>query len=113
MLTFILGIVLFGFLEMMYHIPCMTCNVTEAYEGEPPSNAILYEFKHITKNGGMCVIQVSCSQPGWFGGSKVERNTTNRDNRMGYMTPFIPLMVTAACTILNHTPIDSVSLLAS
>ena len=71
-LTFILDIVLVGFLEISSHIPSMTCKVMEAYEGEHLSHILVYEFEHITKKGGMCVIKVSFSQgPGWFHGSKV------------------------------------------
>jgi hypothetical protein len=71
-LTFILDIVLVGFLEISSHIPSMTCNVMEAYEGEHLSHILVYEFEHITKKGGMCVIKVSFSQgPGWYHGSKV------------------------------------------
>jgi len=113
-LTFILDTVLVGFLEISYHIPSMTCKVIDVYEGEHLSNILVYEFEHITKKGGMCVIEVSFSQgPGWFHGSKVYSNTTDGDNRIGYKKPFIPLKVTATCNILNHTPIDSISNLAS
>jgi len=71
-LTFILDIVLVGFLEISYNIPCMTCKVIEAYEGEHLLNILVCEFEHITKKGGMCVIKVSFSPPVWFHGSKVE-----------------------------------------
>jgi hypothetical protein len=72
MLIFILDIVLVGFLEISYHIPCVTCKVIDTYEGEHQSNIIVYEFEHIRQKGGMCVSQVSLSQgPGWFPGSKV------------------------------------------
>ena len=72
MLTFILDIVLVGFLEISYHIPSMICKVMEAYKGERISNMLVYEFEHITKKGRMCVIKVSFSQgPGWIHGSKV------------------------------------------
>ena len=71
-LTFILDIVLVGFLEISSHIPSMTCKVMEAYEGEHLSHILVYEFEHITKKGGMCVIKVSlCQGPDWFHGSKV------------------------------------------
>jgi len=71
-LTFILDIVLVEFLEMSYHIPSVTFKVIHKYEGEHVSNILVYEFEHITKEGGMCVIKVSFSQgPGWFHGSKV------------------------------------------
>ena len=112
-LTFILDIVLVGFLEISYNIPSMTCKVMEVYEGENLSNTEVYEFEHITKSGRMGVIRVSFSQPGWFDGSKAERNTTGLDNRMGYKKPFIPPKVTATCNTLNHTAIYSISLLAS
>ena len=50
----------------------MTCKVMKAYEGKHVTNILVYEFEHITKHGGMCVIKVSFSQvPGWFHGSKV------------------------------------------
>jgi len=71
-LTFILDIVLVGFLEISYHIPSKICKVIEAYEGEHVSYIVVYGFQHITKKGGMCVIKVSFSQLGWFHGSKVE-----------------------------------------
>jgi hypothetical protein len=72
MLTFILDIVLVGFLEISSHIPSMTCKVMEMYEGEHLSHIVVYEFEHITKKGGMCVIMVSFSQGlGWFQGSTV------------------------------------------
>ena len=72
MLTFILDIVLFGFLEISYHIPPVNCIVIDAYECERVSNVLVYEFEHITKKGGMCVIKVSLSQGlGWFHESKV------------------------------------------
>ena len=113
MLTIILDIVLVGFLEISYHMPCMICKVMEAYEGEHLSNLLVYGFGHITKKGGMCEIKVFFSQSGWFNGSKAEWNTTFRDNRMGYKKPVIPPKVTATCNILNNTQIDSISLLAS
>jgi hypothetical protein len=72
MLTFILNIVLVGFLQISSHIPSMTCKVMEAYEGEHLSHILVYKFEDITKKGGMCVIEVSFSQgPGWFHGSMV------------------------------------------
>jgi hypothetical protein len=71
-LIFILDIVLVGFLEISSHIPSMTCKVMEVYEGEHLFHILVYEFEHITKKGGMCVIKVSFSQgPGWFHGLKV------------------------------------------
>jgi hypothetical protein len=70
-LTFILDIVLVGFLEISY-MPSMTCEVIDTYEGEHLSNILVYEFEHITKKGKMCVIEVSfCQDLGWFHGSKV------------------------------------------
>jgi len=73
MLTFILDIVLVGFLEISYHIPSMICKVMEVYEGDHLSHILVYEFKHITKKGGMCVMKVSFSQGlGCFHGSKVK-----------------------------------------
>jgi len=66
-LTIILDIVLVGFLQISSHIPCMTCKGFEAYEGERLSHILVYECEHITKKGGMYVIEVSFSQgPGWF-----------------------------------------------
>jgi len=59
MLTFILDIVLVGFLEISYHIRSMTCQVMEAYVGEQVSNILEYELEHITKKSGMCVIKGS------------------------------------------------------
>jgi hypothetical protein len=71
-LTFILDIVLFGFLEISYHIPCMTCKVKEVYKGQHLSHILVYEFEHLRKKGGMCVIKVSFSYgAGLFHGSKV------------------------------------------
>ena len=71
-LTFVLDIVLVRVLQISSHIPSMTCKVMEAYEGEHLSHILVYEFEHITKKGGMCVIKVSFSQgPGWFHGSMV------------------------------------------
>ena len=50
----------------------MTCKVMEPYEVEHLSHILVYEFEHITKEGGICVIKVSFSQgPGWFHGSMV------------------------------------------
>jgi hypothetical protein len=71
-LTFRLDTFLVWFLEISYHIPCMTLKVIDMYEGEHLSNILVYEFRHITKKGGMCVIKVSFSHgQGWFHGSKV------------------------------------------
>jgi len=91
----------------------MTSKVMELYKDEHLSNILVYEFEHITKKDGMCVIKVSFSQRGWFQKSKVKWNTTNCDNRMGSKKPFIPLKVTATCNILNHTLIYSISLRTS
>jgi hypothetical protein len=71
-LTFILHIVLVGFLEISYHIPSVICKVIEVYDGEHVSNILVDRFKHLTKNAGMCEIEVSFSQQGWFHESKVE-----------------------------------------
>ena len=61
-----------GFLGISYHIPSMTCNVMEAYEGEHLSHIVVYEFGHITMKGGICMIEISFSQgPGMFHRSKV------------------------------------------
>jgi hypothetical protein len=62
MQTLTLDIVLVGFLEILYHIPSMTCKAIEVYEGEHLSHILAFEFKHITKKGGMCVMQVVLSQ---------------------------------------------------
>jgi hypothetical protein len=71
-LTFILYIVLVLYLEISYHIPSMTCKVIDMYEGEHLSNILVHGFEYITKNSGMCVINISFSQgPGWFHGSMV------------------------------------------
>jgi len=113
MLTFIQDIVLVWFLEISYHIPSMTCKVMEIYGGEHLTNTLVYEFEHITKQGGMWVIKVPFSQPRSFHGSKVEWKTADRDNRMGYKQPFILPKITATGNILNHTLIYSISLLAS
>jgi len=43
----------------------------ELNKGELLSKILVYEFKHITKNGRMCVIMISFSQLG-FMESKVE-----------------------------------------
>jgi len=72
MLTFILDLVLVGFLEVSYYIPTKTCNVVEAYEGDHLSNTMVYKFFHTTNTGGMYMIKNSFSQLGWFHGSKVE-----------------------------------------
>jgi hypothetical protein len=72
MLTFILDIVIVGFLEIFYCIPSIICKVMQAYEGEHLSNILVYGFEPITKKGRMYVIMVSFSQQGWFHGSKVE-----------------------------------------
>jgi len=66
-LTFILDIVLVGFLEISYYIPSLTFKVMEVYDGEDLSHILVSRFEHITKKCGMCVIKVSFSQrPGWF-----------------------------------------------
>jgi len=71
-LTFILDIVLVGFLEISYHLPSMSCKVMEAYKGKQLSNSLVYEFEHKTRIGGMCVINVCFSQLGWLHRSKVK-----------------------------------------
>jgi len=71
-LTFILDIVLVGFLGISHHIPSMTCKVMEAYKGGHLSNMLVDGFEYITKKGGMCVSKVSFPQPGSFNGSKLE-----------------------------------------
>jgi hypothetical protein len=71
-LTFLLDIVLVGFLEILEHIPSMTCKVIDTYKGEHLSNIPVYEFEHITKKGGMWVIKFTFSQGlSGFHGSKV------------------------------------------
>jgi hypothetical protein len=52
-LTFILDIVLVGFLEISYHIPSITFKVMELYEREHLFYILVCEFEHITKKGGM------------------------------------------------------------
>jgi hypothetical protein len=54
------------------HIPLMICKVMELYEGEHQTKILVYGFEHITKKGGMCVIEISLCQLGWFHGSKAE-----------------------------------------
>jgi len=72
LVIFILDIGLVGFLEISYHIPFTTCKAIDIYVGEHLSNILVFEFEHITKKCGMCVIKVSFSQgPGWFHGSMV------------------------------------------
>jgi len=71
-LTFIFDIVLVLFLEISYHLPSVTCEVLEVYEGEHLCHILLSEFEYITKTGWMFLIKVSFSQgPGWFHGLKV------------------------------------------
>jgi len=62
--------------------------------------------------GGMCMIKIAFSRPVWVHGSRVEWNTTDCDNRLGYTKTFIVLKVTPTCNIHNHTPNYSISLLA-
>jgi hypothetical protein len=72
MLTFILDIVLVGFLEISYHIPSMTFQVMVVYEGEHLCHILVYEFEYIAKTDRVCVVKVSFPQgPGWLNGSKV------------------------------------------
>jgi hypothetical protein len=61
MVTFVLDIVLVGFLEISYHMPSIACKVIDAYEGECQGNILVYEFEYIIKKGRMCVIQDSIS----------------------------------------------------
>ena len=71
-LTFILDIVLVGFLEISNRIQSMTRKVMEAYEGDHLSPYLVYEFKHIPKKGRMCVIMLSfLKAKGWVHGAKV------------------------------------------
>jgi len=110
MLTFLLDIVLVGFPEITDQITSMTCKVMEAYEGEHLSHILVSKFEHKTNQDGMSLIKVSFSQgTGWFQASKVKWNTTVRDNRMEYVKPFVPPKFTAICSILDHTPIYSIS----
>jgi len=53
-LTYILDIVLVGFLEISYYIPSMKFTVMEAYAGEHLSYILAYEFENIPKNGRIC-----------------------------------------------------------
>jgi hypothetical protein len=72
MLIFLIYIVLLGFVEISYHVSCMTCQVIEKYKGEHLSNILVFEFQHITKKDRICVIKAAFSQgPGWFHESKV------------------------------------------
>jgi len=50
----------------------------EQNRGELISKIQVYEFEHITKTGGMCVIMMSLSQLGFIE-SKVQCNTTVRE----------------------------------
>jgi hypothetical protein len=61
----------------------------------------------------MCQIKVSFAQSGWFHESKVEWNTIDCGNTMGYKRPVNLPKGTSRCNILNHTPIYSISLLRS
>jgi hypothetical protein len=49
MQTFIMDIVLVGFLEISYHIPSITCIGMEVYEGERLYIILVYDYEHITK----------------------------------------------------------------
>jgi hypothetical protein len=49
-LTFILMIPLVVFLEILYHIPAMICNVMEACEGDILSTIPVYEFELYNKD---------------------------------------------------------------
>lgn len=71
MLHFILDNVLVVFLEISYRILSMAFKDSELYEGEHLSSIVVYEFEHITKIGGMCVIKVYVSQSGSFHESMV------------------------------------------
>jgi len=71
MLSFLLDIVLVGFLEILYHNPPITFDVLEAYQCDHETNILGYKFKHIPNKCGMFMIKVSFSQPGWHHGSKV------------------------------------------
>lgn len=44
----------------------------EGYEGEQLTNIVGFEFEHITKKRGMCVIKVAVSLPDLFHGGKVK-----------------------------------------
>jgi len=112
-LTFMLYIVIGEFLEISYHVPTMTRNVMEPYEGKYQSNILLYEFVHISKKDGMCVLKVSFSQLDCFRGLMVEYNTKDFDNRMRYKMPIILLKVATTWNLLHHTEIYSIRLLAS
>ena len=60
----------------------------ELKKGELLSQILPYEFEHITKKCGMCVILISVSHLG-FMGSKVQWNTTGPDKYDGYKRPSI------------------------
>jgi len=50
----------------------------EHNEGDLLSNILVYELVHITKKGGMCVIMISFSEPG-FMRAMVQWNDTVHD----------------------------------
>ena len=64
MLTFIQHIVPVGFLDISYHIPCITCQFMEVNEGEYLSHVLVYPLEHIPNQGGMCMIKVTFPK-GW------------------------------------------------
>jgi len=51
--------------------PCCDHYCHEPNKGELLFKILVYEFEHMTKNGRMCVIMISFSQPG-FMGAKVQ-----------------------------------------
>jgi len=86
-----------------YDVYCHTLN-----HGTHLTTILLYEFKHITKKGGMCVTMISFSQLS-FMGSKVQWNTTIRDKEDGYkrcsfhQRSLLPsIFSTILCFIRNH-----------
>jgi len=70
-LTFIKDVDLVGFLEIIHDIASTTFTVMEAYGGEHLFNIIVYQIEHITSKGGMSVIIIWFSQPGWLHRSKI------------------------------------------
>jgi hypothetical protein len=51
-LAFILDSVLLKFLEILYDVPSMTCNIMEAYKGDHLSNIVVYESENKQSNMG-------------------------------------------------------------
>jgi hypothetical protein len=61
----------------------MSCPLNELYSHEPNkgelvSKMLVYEVKHITRKGRMCVLMIAVSQPGCME-AKVQCNTPVHD----------------------------------